>query len=67
MCVLLMLESVTSGSMLSFNRYLLPLLPCFVVLAVWGRNALFDFVYRTAGALLLAMFLIMFVHGTWTG
>jgi hypothetical protein len=67
LCVLLMLESITSGSMLSFNRYLLPLLPCFIVLAVIGRNSLFDSVYRMFGSLLLGLFLVMFVHAIWTG
>jgi hypothetical protein len=67
LCLLLMLESITSGSLLSFNRYLLPLLPCFIVLAIIGRNSLLDSVYRMFGSLLLGLFLVMFVHAIWTG
>lgn len=67
MCLLLLIAPIASGSMLSYDRYVLPLLPCFVVLAVWGRRELFDFVYRTVGGFLLALFLIMYVHGVWTG
>jgi hypothetical protein len=67
LCVLFVAVPLTSGSMLSFNRYLLPLLPCFVVLATWARHASLDFAYKTLGAMLLAVFLVMFTHGIWTG
>lgn len=67
MCWTFMIVPVLSGTTLSWNRYMLPLLPCFVVLALWGRRSSFDFVYRTAGSMLLALFLVMFTHGIWTG
>jgi hypothetical protein len=67
MCVLFIMIPITSGSLLSFDRYTLPLLPCFVVLAIWGRSSMVDFAYRTVGSLFLALFLIMFTHGVWTG
>jgi hypothetical protein len=58
---------LTSNSTLSFNRYVLPLLPCFVILGQWGRHKAFDIVYTTLGAALLTVFLMMFTHGVWTG
>jgi hypothetical protein len=67
LCLALVISPIVSGSMLSYNRYMLPLIPCFVVLAVWGRHQLFDFFYRTVGGFLLVLFLLMFVHGVWTG
>jgi len=67
MCALFILVPLFSGSLISFDRYMLPLLPCFVVLAIWGRNSMVDFAYRTAGTLLLALFLVMFTHSIWTG
>ena len=66
-CALLMLVPLASGSALSFPRYTLPLLPCFVVLASWGRRPALDFAYRTIGGALLALYLVMFTHGIWTG
>ena len=67
MCALFILVPLFSGTLLSFDRYMLPLLPCFVVLAIWGRNSMVDFAYRTVGTLLLALFLVMFTHSIWTG
>jgi hypothetical protein len=67
MCALLMLIPLTSNSMLSYNRYLLPLLPCFVLLGVWGRHKVFDVLYSAVGGGLLVLFLIGYTHGVWTG
>lgn len=67
MCSLFIVVPVTSGSLLSFDRYMLPLLPCFVVLAIWGSRPVVDFAYRTVGCIFLTLFLIMFTHGIWTG
>lgn len=67
MCALFIVVPVTSGSLLSFDRYILPLLPCFAVLAIWGRRSAVDFAYRTVGSIFLTLFLIMFTHGIWTG
>jgi hypothetical protein len=67
MCLLLMILPIVSGSMLSFNRYMLPLLPCFVVIAAFTQRPWFDFAYKTIGASTGALFLVMFTHGIWTG
>lgn len=67
MCALLIIVPLVSNSMLSFNRYLLPLLPCFVILGRWGRRQAFDVVYSMLGGALLVMFLMMYSHGVWTG
>ena len=68
MCGLLILAPLTGGNTVSLNRYLLPCLPAFVVLADWTlRHRWFDFAYRTVGCILLSLFLVMFTHGVWTG
>jgi hypothetical protein len=68
LCALMILVPLTGGQTVSLNRYVLPLLPAFVVLADWTlRRPWFDFAYRTAGCLLLGLFLVMFTHGVWTG
>jgi hypothetical protein len=67
MCALFILATLSSGSTFSFNRYVLPLLPAFVILGGWTRWRTFDFVYKTLGATLLALFLVLFTHGVWTG
>ncbi|MHB1834682.1 MAG: hypothetical protein ACYCXW_06930 [Solirubrobacteraceae bacterium] len=67
MCALLIVVPLASGSALSFPRYTLPLLPCFVVLASWGRNAALAVPYRTISGALLVLYLVMFTHGIWTG
>jgi hypothetical protein len=67
MCALLIIVPLLSNSMLSFNRYLLPLVPCFVILGRWGRNKAFDVAYSLLGGALLVMFLMMYTHRVWTG
>ncbi len=68
MCGLLILAPLTGGQTVSLNRYLLPCLPAFVVLAGWTlEHRWFDFAYRTVGCILLGLFLVMFTHGVWTG
>jgi Gpi18-like mannosyltransferase len=68
MCVLFILLGLTTNSLLALNRFMLALVPAFVVLGAWMvRKPWFDFAYRTFGCLLLALFLVMFTHGVWTG
>jgi hypothetical protein len=67
MCALFITVPITRRHNAFMNRYMLPLLPCFAVLAFWGRRSVFDFAYRTVGSMLLALFLIMFTHAVWTG
>lgn len=68
MCAVFLLLSLATGTLFSFNRYVLPLLPAFVVIAGWtARWRTFDFVYKTLGAILLGLFLVLYTHGIWTG
>jgi hypothetical protein len=68
MCALFLVLSLATGTLFSFNRYVLPLLPAFVVLGGWtARWRTFDFVYKTVGATLLALFLVLYTHAVWTG
>jgi hypothetical protein len=67
LCVLFIAVPLSSGSTVSLNRYMLPLLPCFVVLGAWSLRPAFDFAYKMLCAPLLALFLVMFTHNVWTG
>jgi hypothetical protein len=41
--------------------------PLFVVLAIWGRNAVFDRAWTTASLLLLGILATLFTFDFWVG
>jgi hypothetical protein len=59
--------SLATGQLVSQNRYVLIVIPIFFVLARWGRNPIIDRVWTIVSLLLLAMYLIQFTQGFWTG
>jgi hypothetical protein len=56
-----------TGQLVSMNRYALIVLPIYLVLARKGRSPLFDKLWTLVSVLLLALYLIGFAHGYWTG
>lgn len=59
--------SLATGQLVSQNRYVLMVLPIFLVLARWGQQWVFDRVWTVISLLLLALYLIQFTQGLWTG
>ena len=59
--------SLATGQLVSQNRYVLMVLPIFLVLARWGKHWAFDRVWTIISLLLLALYLIQFTQGLWTG
>lgn len=59
--------SLTTGQLVSQNRYVLIVVPIFFVLARWGRNPVVDRVWTILSLLLLGLYLIQFTQGLWTG
>lgn len=51
-----------SGSVL---RYVLAAFPCFIVLAIFGKNKSFDRFYSLLSLMLLGLFLVGFINGYW--
>lgn len=56
-----------TGQLVSMNRYALVVLPLYLVLARAGRAPLVDKLWTMGSVLLLAMYLVGFAHGYWTG
>lgn len=56
-----------TGQLVSQNRYVLIVLPMFMVLARWGRNPVFDRVWTIISLLLFAMYTILYTQGFWAG
>ncbi|MBN1200681.1 MAG: hypothetical protein JXJ20_02375 [Anaerolineae bacterium] len=58
---------LATGQLVSMNRYALIMLPTYLVLARYGRSPLFDKLWTLVSVLLLALYLVGFAHGYWTG
>ena len=58
---------LATGQLVSMNRYALIVLPIYLVLARLGRHPLFDRLWTLGSVLLLALYLVGFAHGYWTG
>ena len=54
-----------SGILVSMSRYALVVFPLFILLAVWGKNKIINFIIMTLFATLLSFFLTLFVHDYW--
>jgi Gpi18-like mannosyltransferase len=65
LATLLFLIVVTSGSLESIGRYGNTIFPLFIVLALAGRNAVFDRAYTFGGLLLSGLFMAMFAQWYW--
>ena len=59
--------SLTTGQLVSQNRYVLVVIPMYFVLARWGKHPAFDRAWTLVSVLLLALYLIQFTQGLWTG
>jgi hypothetical protein len=51
-----------SGSIL---RYVLAAFPCFIILAILGKNKNFDQFYTLLSSFLLGLFVVSFINGYW--
>jgi len=59
--------SLTTGQLVSQNRYVLIVIPIFFVAARWGKHPSVDRVWTVVSLLLLTLHLIQFTQGLWTG
>lgn len=59
--------SLSTGQLVSQNRYVLIVVPIFFVLARWGRDVSVDRIWTIVSVLLLALYLVQFTQGLWTG
>lgn len=59
--------SLTTGQLVSQNRYVLAVVPIFFVLARWGARPTVDRIWTTVSLVLLTLYLIQFTQGLWTG
>lgn len=62
-----LLIPLSTGSFFSVNRFVLSIIPGFLVLGLLYRNKIFDFTYILLAILFLALFTIMFTHSIWVG
>lgn len=56
-----------TGQLVSQNRYVLIVIPIFMVLARWGRNPVFDRVWTIISLLLFGLYTTLFTQGFWAG
>jgi hypothetical protein len=56
-----------TGQLVSQNRYVLIIIPMFMVLARWGRNPVFDRVWTISSLLLFGLYTILYTQGFWAG
>lgn len=59
--------SLSTGQLVSQNRYVLAVLPIFFLAARWGRYPAFDRAWALISILFLALHLIQFTQGYWAG
>lgn len=65
---LFLLVPLLSGSLVSINRFILPIFPVYILLAGYGeRNKNFDTFWRFISSILLGYFIALFVNGYWVG
>lgn len=58
---------LASGTVSSMTRYVLPLIPCYLLLAHWGRNRLVDRVILAFSLPLMGYFTVLFSHWYFAG
>jgi hypothetical protein len=58
---------LATGVTTSMQRYVLTLIPCFILLAVWGKRPWVDRLIITISLPLQAYLLILFTHWYWAG
>ncbi|HEX3052082.1 MAG TPA: mannosyltransferase family protein [Aggregatilineaceae bacterium] len=56
-----------TGQLVSMNRYAVIVVPMYLALAIKGRNPMFDRLWTTISLLLLALYMVGFAHGYWSG
>lgn len=56
-----------TGQLVSQNRYVLIVIPIYLVLARWGRNPTFDRIWTMLSLVLFGMYTILYTHGFWAG
>lgn len=59
--------SLATGQLVSQNRYILVVIPIFFVVARWGKHPIIDRGWTILSLLLLALYLVQFTQGLWTG
>jgi Gpi18-like mannosyltransferase len=63
--VLMLIVPLLTGSFSSMIRFILPVFPIFICLAMLGENYLFDFYYKFQSSILFAILFGLFVNGYW--
>jgi hypothetical protein len=58
---------ISSGQLVSMNRYTLAVVPIFFVLIRRGRRPVFDRVWTFISLLWFGLYLVLYVHGFWVG
>lgn len=56
-----------TGQLVSQNRYVLIVIPMYMVLTRWGRHPVFDRVWSIISLLLFGLYTILFTQGFWAG
>lgn len=65
--ILLMLLPLFSDSLISLNRYVLPVFPFFMVLGIHGKRKWVDSLVTVTFVVLLGLFTVMFINRWWVG
>lgn len=65
--ILIMLVPLFSDSLVSLNRYVLPVFPFFMVLGVLGKRKWVDDLITITFLVLLGLFTVMFINRWWVG
>jgi hypothetical protein len=59
---------LSTGTLMSSNRYVLVLFPIYILMAVWAdKKPEFEKIYTIISVLLLALYIILFVNNYWAG
>ncbi len=56
-----------TGQLVSQNRYVLIVIPIYMMLARWGKNAIFDRLWTIVSLLLFSLYTILYTQGFWAG
>ena len=58
---------ISSGQLVSMNRYALAVVPIYFALTRWGRHPVFDRVWTFISLLWFGLYTVLYVHGFWVG
>lgn len=63
-----LIAPLSTGTLMSINRYVLILFPFYILMALWSeKNSCFEKIYPLVSILIFSLYIILFVNNYWAG